>query len=127
MRNYLELMIDFIKPLFSSTKIVYSYNLPLEKVRTEIEAVFDDSTKFLSFTDMRAHFTSNDSFEIDAKLNAATKGVQYHSILYGRIEYGELNKTNMYGTPTIFINDKAFVGPKPYRVYRSAINRFIFF
>ncbi|MEI7810540.1 MAG: thioredoxin domain-containing protein [bacterium] len=39
----------------------------------------------------------------------------------------ELNKTNMYGTPTIFINDKAFVGPKPYRVYRSAINKFIFF
>jgi protein-disulfide isomerase len=39
----------------------------------------------------------------------------------------ELNKTNIYGTPTIFINNKAFVGPKPYRVYRSAINKFIFF
>ena len=39
----------------------------------------------------------------------------------------ELNKTNIYGTPTIFINGKAFVGPKPYRVYRSAINKFIFF
>lgn len=39
----------------------------------------------------------------------------------------ELNKTNLYGTPTIFINSKAFVGPKPYRVYKSAINKFIFF
>lgn len=39
----------------------------------------------------------------------------------------ELNKTNLYGTPTIFINNKSFVGPKPYRVYRSAINKFIFF
>jgi len=39
----------------------------------------------------------------------------------------ELNKTGIYGTPTIFINGKAFVGPKPYRVYRSAINKFIFF
>jgi len=39
----------------------------------------------------------------------------------------ELNKTNLYGTPTIFINDKAFVGPKPLRVYKSAINKFIFF
>jgi hypothetical protein len=39
----------------------------------------------------------------------------------------ELNKTNMYGTPTIFINGKSFVGPKPYRVYRSAINKYIFF
>jgi protein-disulfide isomerase len=39
----------------------------------------------------------------------------------------ELNKTNLYGTPTIFINNKAYVGPKPYRVYSSALNKFIFF
>jgi hypothetical protein len=39
----------------------------------------------------------------------------------------ELNKTNIYGTPTIFIDQKPFVGPKPYRVYRSEINKFIFF
>ncbi|MFA6511331.1 MAG: thioredoxin domain-containing protein [Candidatus Paceibacterota bacterium] len=39
----------------------------------------------------------------------------------------ELNKTGLYGTPTVFINGKTFVGPKPYRVYRSAINKFIFF
>jgi protein-disulfide isomerase len=39
----------------------------------------------------------------------------------------ELDKTGLYGTPTIFINGKAFVGPKPYRVYRSAINKYIFF
>jgi hypothetical protein len=42
-------------------------------------------------------------------------------------QLNELSKTNLYGTPTIFINKKPFVGPKPYRVYRSAINRFIFF
>ena len=39
----------------------------------------------------------------------------------------ELNKTNLYGTPTIFVNSKPFVGPKPYRVYKSALNKFIFF
>jgi protein-disulfide isomerase len=39
----------------------------------------------------------------------------------------ELEKTGIFGTPTIFINNKAYVGPKPYRVYRSAINNFIFF
>jgi protein-disulfide isomerase len=43
------------------------------------------------------------------------------------MEISELNKTNIYGTPTIFINDEVFVGPKPYRVYKSAINKFIFF
>lgn len=44
-----------------------------------------------------------------------------------REEVDELNKTGIYGTPTIFINDKPFVGPKPLRVYKSAINKFIFF
>ena len=39
----------------------------------------------------------------------------------------ELNKTNLYGTPTIFINGKPFVGPKPYRVYEVPLNKFIFF
>ncbi len=29
----------------------------------------------------------------------------------------ELEKTGMYGTPTIFINGSPLVGPKPYRVY----------
>jgi hypothetical protein len=43
----------------------------------------------------------------------------------GQVE--ELDKTGLYGTPTVFINGQAFVGPKPYRVYRSAINKFIFF
>jgi protein-disulfide isomerase len=42
-------------------------------------------------------------------------------------QVNELGKTNLYGTPTVFINGKAFVGPKPYRVYRSAVNDFIFF
>jgi hypothetical protein len=42
-------------------------------------------------------------------------------------EFTELKKTGLYGTPTIFINSKSFVGPKPYRVYRSALNKFIFF
>ena len=49
------------------------------------------------------------------------------SKVYIQKQTEELNKTNMYGTPTIFINGKAFVGPKPYRVYRSAINKYIFF
>ncbi len=29
----------------------------------------------------------------------------------------ELQKTRFYGTPTIFINGQAYVGPKPFRVY----------
>ena len=42
-------------------------------------------------------------------------------------QVGELRKTHLYGTPTVFINGKAFVGPKPYRVYKSVLNKFIIF
>ncbi len=34
----------------------------------------------------------------------------------------ELEKTNIYGTPLIFINNKGLVGPKPYRVYKRILN-----
>ena len=33
----------------------------------------------------------------------------------------EIEKTNFYGTPTVFINGEALVGPKPYRVYAIAL------
>ncbi|HJV64369.1 MAG TPA: DsbA family protein [Geomonas sp.] len=34
----------------------------------------------------------------------------------------EVNKTNFFGTPTVFIDDKPFVGPKPHRVYAISMN-----
>lgn len=39
----------------------------------------------------------------------------------------ELRKTHLYGTPTVFINGEGLVGPKPYRVYKSMLNKFIIF
>jgi protein-disulfide isomerase len=59
------------------------------------------------------------------KVNELANSLEIKTMMENQIK--ELNKTNMYGTPTIFINGKAFVGPKPYRVYQSAINKFIFF
>lgn len=38
----------------------------------------------------------------------------------------ELEKTNIYGTPLIFINGQGLVGPKPYRVYDRILNSFNF-
>lgn len=37
--------------------------------------------------------------------------------------YEEIKQTGIYGTPTIFINGKAYVGPKPERVYKWALNK----
>lgn len=63
-------------------------------------------------------------FDVE-KVNECSNSVETKAVVENQVK--ELNKTNMYGTPTIFINEKAFVGPKPYRVYRSAINKYIFF
>lgn len=41
-------------------------------------------------------------------------------------QMAEVNKTNFYGTPTIFINGQVFVGPKPFRVYAIALKGFFY-
>jgi Thioredoxin len=38
----------------------------------------------------------------------------------------ELEKTHLFGTPTIFINGQPMVGPKPFRVYAIALKGFFF-
>jgi hypothetical protein len=39
-----------------------------------------------------------------------------------KIKY-EIDKTGIYGTPTVFLNGVPVVGPKPYRVYRRLLTR----
>lgn len=39
-----------------------------------------------------------------------------------KIKY-EIDKTGIYGTPTVFLNGVPVVGPKPYRVYRRLLNQ----
>ena len=34
----------------------------------------------------------------------------------------EINKINLEGTPTIFVNDQVFIGPKPLRVYEKQLS-----
>lgn len=74
----------------------------------------------VNLNDILTHF----NFDVK-KVNECANSAETKNAVENQVK--ELNKTNMYGTPTIFINGKAFVGPKPYRVYRSAINKFIFF
>ncbi len=39
-------------------------------------------------------------------------------------QFEQVRATGIYGTPTIFINGKALVGPKPYRVYQRMLGKF---
>lgn len=65
-------------------------------------------------------------FDFDTELiNSCAENEETKVLVEKQIE--EINKMYIYGTPTIFINEKPFIGPKPYRVYRSAINKYIFF
>jgi protein-disulfide isomerase len=38
----------------------------------------------------------------------------------------EATKTKFYGTPTVFVNNQAFVGPKPYRVYAISLHGLLY-
>jgi protein-disulfide isomerase len=49
------------------------------------------------------------------KMNACIADPQTETTVQNQLT--ELKKTKFYGTPTIFINGEAFVGPKPSRVY----------
>jgi len=43
-----------------------------------------------------------------------------------RNQVTELEKTHLFGTPTVFINAEALVGPKPYRVYAITLRGFFY-
>jgi protein-disulfide isomerase len=36
-------------------------------------------------------------------------------------QFEKIKNLKIYGTPTVFINGKALVGPKPYRVYKGQL------
>ncbi|WP_299026034.1 thioredoxin domain-containing protein [uncultured Thermanaerothrix sp.] len=41
-------------------------------------------------------------------------------------QLAEVRKTNFYGTPTVFIQNEALIGPKPYRVYAIALEGLLY-
>jgi protein-disulfide isomerase len=67
---------------------------------------------------------SNFEFDIN-KINECLNSTETANVVENQLK--QLQKTHLYGTPTVFINGKAFVGPKPYRVYRNEIKKFILF
>ncbi|MFA6355001.1 MAG: thioredoxin domain-containing protein [Candidatus Paceibacterota bacterium] len=86
--------------------------------------LFTEDKDFVLNKDNLDKILSHFNFD-SVKVNECANSIETKTVVENQIN--ELKKTNMYGTPTIFINGKAFVGPKPYRVYRSAINKYIFF
>ncbi len=91
-----------------------------------------DKDKFIEFNELI--FTSDtislknedEIFEVVEKIGLDKKEIKYCSYLertheITKLQMSELQKTGIYGTPTVFINGGAVVGPKPYRVYKRLL------
>lgn len=79
-------------------------------------------------------------FNNDPQINASASAIAHQAALFGYHQdelitcanstqesdlrfqlHQEIAKTNLYGTPLVFINKTALIGPKPMRVYRRAL------
>ena len=58
------------------------------------------------------------------KLNACLFDPRTATVAQNQVN--ELNKTGLFGTPTVFIKGEPMVGPKPYRVYAIALKGVFF-
>ena len=81
-----------------------------EKSQIEDQAFVEKTLKDLGF-DMSA-------------LQACIADPTTAAVVEGQLE--QIRDTGFYGTPTIFIGDEVFVGPKPYRVYAIALKGFFY-
>jgi protein-disulfide isomerase len=61
------------------------------------------------------------SLGIDAEKISACVNNPLSAEAVQKLKY-EIDKTGIYGTPTVFLNGVPVVGPKPYRVYRRLLN-----
>ncbi len=79
----------FLLPVFNITSKTYTYNLPIEAVRSKIDSVFNESTKFFSSVDINARFVQTNEFIIETITGAYSNGANPSSRLRGVI-----NKVN---------------------------------
>lgn len=87
-----------------------------------------DKTKFIEFNNIMFSSENNvleseeRTLDVVEKIGLDKEAVRQCSYTeriqnLSKEQFSELQKTGVYGTPTIFINGETVVGPKPYRVY----------
>ena len=106
------------------SKIGYCvYNEDKEKYWQMNDAFFSEDVSLL--TDNSATDTVLTNLGLDAsKIDACAAQPETETAV--KSLYTEIQKTNFYGTPTVFINGEPLVGPKPYRVYAIQLEGFFF-
>jgi type 1 fimbria pilin len=108
------------------------------KSDTQYLSVYDycanklDPAKFWDFNDkifsMKIADVDNHDVTLQAALQSGYDKAQFQSCIADPAsqkavdqQFEMIKKTNIYGTPTIFINKQSLVGPKPYRVYERML------
>ena len=91
-----------------------AYQVDQEKFWQLNDLFFSADRSRLSEIDYLKSIINSAGYEADKILSCAenkeTKTAVSEQVL-------EMEKSGLYGTPTVFIGNKVFVGPKPYRVY----------
>lgn len=100
------------KPLLSYEACAAQQDL--EKYWQLNDALFESPISRLYDTEYLDGLAQEIGFDQDA-LAACAEAPETETLLSQQL--AEMNKTGIYGTPTVFIDGRPFVGPKPYRVY----------
>jgi hypothetical protein len=91
-----------------------------------------DSKKFVEFndelfsTDVSALKNEDELLKVVEKIGLDKESIRQCSYTeriqnMTKQQIFEIQKTGIYGTPTVFVNGEAVVGPKPYRVYKRLL------
>ncbi|MFH0701038.1 MAG: thioredoxin domain-containing protein [Candidatus Woesearchaeota archaeon] len=97
--------------LFKESPIAYwtfhnaLMQMPLEQIKEKNNVI--ESLNLIKGINSSKIISCSENYEAEKLFQAQTK---------------EINKMNIEGTPTIFVNNQVFIGPKPLRVYERALS-----
>lgn len=100
-----------------------AYQQDKEKYWQLNDKLFENSKEDIAKKEFVDGLLKDVGYDVEA-INTCSQSPETQSaVVERRIQ---LEKTNIYGTPLVFINRKGLVGPKPYRVYERILKGFRF-
>lgn len=95
-----------------------AYQQDKEKYWQLNDKLFESSKEDIAKKEFVDGILRNVGYDVSAINTCSQSSETQSSVVERRIQ---LEKTNIYGTPLVFINGKGLVGPKPYRVYERIL------
>jgi len=121
-KNQVEVAYVFY-PTHKEAEYLTKYDYAIKQVAPEkylefVDRMYSESTDNVASESTTLHLIESlgiDRQQINEVVNQANIEEVVLKLIY------EIDKTGIYGTPTIFIKGTPVVGPKPYRVYRRLL------